>query len=69
MPRAGAGTGEREQLAAGDTGVELVPVHHLGLAKSPAKVNLSAVHDAVKIAESAVRSLELDAEPVQLVDD
>ena len=42
-------------------------MHHLGLAESPAEVDLAAVHDAVEVAE-AVGALELDAELCQLVD-
>src|SRR5262245_8715851 len=60
--------GHPEQLAAGDSGVQLVPVHHLRLAESPAEVNLSAIHEAIKIAETAVRPFELDAKLIQLVD-
>src|SRR4051794_36147714 len=54
-------------LAAGDTRVELVPVQDLRLAEAPAKINFTALHDAIEVAES-VRAFQHDTELGQLID-
>ena len=56
----------RQGLATGEARIEIVPVRYLGLAQPPAQKHLAAIHDAVKVAK--LRPLELDAQPLQLLD-
>ena len=61
------GGGLLQGLAAGEAGIQLVPVGDLGLAEPPAEIDLAAVEQAGEVAEAVV-ALQLDPELRQLLD-
>src|SRR5687767_10010008 len=59
---------DRQGLAAGEPGIEVVPVHHFRLAELPTQVHHTTIHHRGKVDQSIDRTFRLHAKFTQLVD-